>query len=452
MRADERRGVKSVRLPDELAAAWRRRTSEAMERYGLPGVSVSVFQGSTRLWAEGLGLADVPAGVPAGADTIYRLASITKLFTACTIMLLRDEGLLSVEDPVVHHVPEFPNDAVTVRQLLCHGSGMQRETPNDPGFVTGEFRMGDDFRAALTEATFPFQPMARWKYSNLGYNTLGRIVEHLGGRPYERVVEERVIGPLGLSSTRFDPADLPRERLARGYVRVPDRDSVDPDPREWEALPPAAGQLFSTVEDLAVFGGFLAGAVDGPISRETLEEMRRPVIVADEGWTQAHGLGPMLMRDGETILAGHAGGLFGYAGWLLYSPVSRIGAAALTNVGDGDPLYPLVLALIREEAAAIPAEPALPAGPPPPAAEFLLGRYHGDGAVLGIVWERGKLLGRWEAREGLPAGTPFELTEAGPEAWRCEGGPYVGEVAHVDRDTSGRVRGLDVATYRFERL
>src|SRR4051812_10513800 len=184
------------RLDERTVRAWRSKVEDVAARFGLPGVGVAVAHRGRVIWCNGTGLADLRTRRKARPDSIFRLASITKLFTATAVLALADDGLLAVDDPVRRHVPEFPDRRITLRHLLSHGGGLQRETPDDPGFQTGEFLVGDDFLRSLRGATRPFSPLERWKYSNLGYTTLGEIVTNVSGTPYARFVTERVIEPL----------------------------------------------------------------------------------------------------------------------------------------------------------------------------------------------------------------------------------------------------------------
>jgi CubicO group peptidase (beta-lactamase class C family) len=442
-----------VNLPDDLPTLWSARVAEAMRRHALPGVAMAVAHRGQPVWSDGFGSADVDRRREVRADTVFRLASITKLFTAVAVLVLRDEGRLDLDDPVAKHVGEFPGERVRLRELLSHGGGIQRETPEDPGWVTGRFLVGEAFLEAVRSTRSPFSPMERWKYSNLGYSLLGEVVARVSGRPYIEFVTERIIGPLGLGSTAFDPATLPRERLATGYRRLPDTDAMEVDAGDGrDPVPAAAGQLFSTVLDLCAFAGFLGGDRAGPVGSETLAEMRRPQLLADEEWTKGHGLGPMLVRDDTRVLVGHAGGLFGYAGWLLFWPRSHVAAVALTNVGDGEPLLPLVKRAIAEASEHVAEEPE-PTTAPPPEIRDLLGRYFGDGFELHLEWRGGRLVGTEPIREGLPVEPPMPLEPDGEDRWRfVDGGPYVGEALTLERDDAGRIRAFEVCTYRFERL
>jgi CubicO group peptidase (beta-lactamase class C family) len=435
-----------------LAEGWSRRITQSVTRYHLPGVAVAVGHGREVVWARGFGYADVDSRLPVQADTVFRIASISKVFTALGIMLLHEEARLGLDDPAVAYVPEFPDNTITIRHLLCHGSGLERETPGDRGWRTGQFLFDDDFLAALKSAGVYFGPLELFKYSNLGYNVLGEVISKVSGRPYSAFVEERVIGALGLSSTTYDHRRLPSQRLATGYLRRVDQTSVAPDPRAWDRIWGAAGGLCSTVEDLCVLGSVLAGRGQAPVSEKTIAAMRRPLVMADDSWTKGHGLGPMLIRDGNDVLVGHSGGLFSFAGWLLASPESGISAALLTNTSDGDPLLELAKSLIREAAVVVRAEPDPSTEPVPADVAPLLGRYWGDTYLVTLVWRDGKLYMSPEAREGLPKGPDHGITRTDDGELRVDDGPYVGEKLYLERDAGGRVTGFEVCTYLFSRV
>jgi CubicO group peptidase (beta-lactamase class C family) len=440
-------------IDERTAARWLGRVEQTAERYELPGVGVAVAHRGRPVCSAGVGLADMRTERAVRPDSVFRLASITKLFTATAVLMLAEQGCLAVDDPVGKHVREFPDRSITLRHLLAHGAGLQRETPGDPGWRTGEFLEGDDLLRAIGRAARPFSPLERWKYSNLGYTTLGEVVSRVSGVPYRRFVEDRVIEPLGMRSTGFDPSAFPPARLTRGYRRRPDG-GVEPEPAANDPVPDAPGQLFSTAPDLCRMAGLLCGDLGdrSPLSPATVAVMRSPQIMADASWKQGHGLGPMLFRVGGRVLVGHAGGLWGHAGWLLTWPERHVGAAALTNVGDGEPLFPVVVALVREAASA-GLEPKAERHdlPPPPDVEGLLGRYWGDTLDFSVRWHDGGIVVTRPRRPGLPPPSPMPARLTGRNTLVFDDGPYVGEAAILERDRNGRVIGWEVCTYRFDR-
>jgi CubicO group peptidase (beta-lactamase class C family) len=448
----------TTRISDSTAHRWDSRVADVAERYGLPGVGAAVVHRGRAVWTIGVGLADRSTRRRVRPDSIFRLASITKLFTATAVHILADEGALTVDDPVRRHVPEFPDRRITVRNLLSHGGGLQRETPDDPGWRTGEFLAGDDLLAALRIAKRPFSPLERWKYSNLGYATLGEVVTNVSGTPYVRFVTERIIEPLGMRSTAFDPAGLPRARITEGYERTTDG-GIERVPTANDPVPDAPGQLFSTAPDLARIVGLLCDDLGeaSPLRPETIAAMRKPQIMVDGAWSQGHGLGPMLFRIGSTVLVGHAGGLWGHAGWLLSWPERHVGAIALTNIGDGELLFQVVADLAREAGAVVHAEGLEPAperdrSPAPDDVRGLLGRYWGDGLDFRVRWRNGRIEVRLPRRPGLPTRPPLRARLVARNQLLFDDGPYVGEVAQLERDADGRVTGWEVCTYRYDRV
>jgi CubicO group peptidase (beta-lactamase class C family) len=450
--------VQRAEVADATSRRWRSKVEGVAKRYGLPGVGVAVAHRGRAIWAEGVGVADMRTGRAVKPSSVFRLASITKLFTATGVHLLADEGRLSVDDPVRKHLSEFPDRRVTVRQLMAHGGGLQRETPDDPGWRTGEFLAGEELRAAFRRAERPFSPLERWKYSNLGYTALGEVIERVAGVPYVRFVTGRVIEPLGMASTAFDPSSLVASRITKGYRRTIDG-GVEPEPAANDPVPNAAGQLFSTAPDLVRMVALLCDDLGeaSPLRSETIVAMRSPQIMVDAAWKQGHGLGPMLFRFGNRVLAGHAGGLWGHAGWLLSWPERHVGAIALTNIGDGELLFKMVVDLVREAADAVRTEglevPAEKDGTPAPdGVAGLLGRYWGDTLDFRVRWRNGRVEVRIPKRPGLPARPPMRARLVARDRLLFDDGPYVGEIAQLERDPDGRVTGWEVCTYRFDRV
>ena len=217
--ADPRRREKLASAYDDvdrIFAAFR-------ERHRIPGVAYGVVVDGELAHAGGVGMRDVAVEAPVDADSVFRIASVTKSLTAACVLLLRDEGRLCLDDPVAAHVPElaalrYPAlDAapMTVRQLLSMSSGLvtddawadrHLDTPHE------EFSAWLRAGVALTHA-----PGIAFEYSNVGYGVLGRVVTNVSGRPARAFAEERVLGPLRMSSTTWDAEAIPGDRIARGY-------------------------------------------------------------------------------------------------------------------------------------------------------------------------------------------------------------------------------------------
>lgn len=426
------------------------RLQSAVKDHGLPGATAAVARDGEIVWAGAAGFADLEQGRAMAPGNVMRVASITKMFTATAIFILRDEGALDLDDPVSKHVEEFPDPTRTIRHLLCHGSGLQRETPGDPGWRRGDFLMGNEFLAALSRSHLPFAPMQHFKYSNLAYGSLGEVVTRTSGIDYVDFVRGRIHKPLGLEASGFDPSEIPTELRTKGYLSVPDTDEVVEDEGAWRDIPRSMGGMHANVADLCRFISFLAGLVPGPLGEETLEELRYPAIPSDRDLNGAWALGPALTRHENTVLMGHAGGLFSFASLVLIDLTSGVSCAAIANVGDGGPMFPLVSELI----AATEPGPRTPAGRPVPVPDEirpLLGRYFGDGAVMTLAWRSGRLLADTSSPSGVPFPPPIEVRRNGEEL-EFRDGSYAGEVLVPEPAVDGKVPAFEVCTYRFVRI
>ena len=234
----------------------------------LCGAAAGVVHGGQLVWSGGAGFADAAGGRAAGPDVLYRIASVTKTFTGTAVMQLRDAGLLDLDDPVVKWIPELSDSAspagigaVTIRRLLSHESGLVGEPPGTD-FLTAEPRYEGLASRSLERAGEIFAavpPNAQTKYSNLGYQMLGEIVQRASGIEYPQYIRDRILMPLSMSSTGFEPL-VPElaARRATGYAAraFSDELSVAPAmPLLW-----AEGGLWSTVEDLGRWLSFQLAA------------------------------------------------------------------------------------------------------------------------------------------------------------------------------------------------
>jgi CubicO group peptidase (beta-lactamase class C family) len=431
-------------LASELEHIARRRQAERR----LPSLSAAVFRRGELLWQGALGLADAERDVAATPDTRYRVGSITKTFTAVAIMRLRDAGELSLDDPLGDHITGTQHAGPTVRQLLAHLSGLQREPPGEIWESLEDPTM-DELLASLAQAERVLEPGAYWHYSNLAYALLGEIVARRGGIPAERFIDEHVIGPLGLERTSW----LPSEPFARGYLVEAYSDAVRPEKLVELRGSAPIGQLWSTTGDLARWGAFLLEGEPGVLERGTVEEMHafQALVGYVKGWKVGWGLGVQLLRDGERILVGHGGAMPGFLAHLAASPEDGIGAVALTNSSANAFLDALTLELARKTAELEPSDPEewRPAAPPPPEVAGLLGHWWSEGLEYIFRWSGGRLEATLVevAREIEP--TVFE--QEGPDRFRPVAGLERGELLRVVRDEAGEPVKLYWATYPFTR-
>jgi CubicO group peptidase (beta-lactamase class C family) len=386
----------------------------------------------------------------ADAGTQYRIGSISKTMTATLVMQLRDEGRLALDDPLHRHLPGTPVGGVTLRQLLGHVAGLQRE----PEGAWWERSAGvdlDAFLAALTADKLVHPPQRRYHYSNLAYGLLGGVLRRVTGEDWPRLIAKRLLEPLGMRRTTYQPA----EPYARGYVVHPWHGTLREEPRHDSRAMAPAGQLWSTAADMATWAAFLADPAPAVLAPATMREMCAPVVIADpDAWTGGHGLGVQMWRRGERVYVGHTGSMPGYLAVLMTHRPSRTGVVAFANAynlrgsiaGVG---LDLLTAVLDSEPAAPPA-PWRPGAPPPVDVAPRGGRWWWMGLEVEAAWDEvssSLTLARVDAR----GADPDRYVRLDGDRWRCTSGMNDGEVMVVRRDSSGAPVALDIATFVFRR-
>ena len=431
--------------PDALLAELDRLATTAQAEERQPSLSACVFRDGVPVWTHAAGLADVEASVEASPETQYRIGSITKTFTAVLVMQLRDAGELSLDDPLTAHIPESPH-APTIRRLLSHTSGIQREPPGEI-WESMQPPTREELVAQLGDAEQVLPPGFSWHYSNLAFALLGEVVARHHGRDWFEVLEERVLRPLGLQDTALDAT-----RAARGYFVEPFSDAVRVEPDVEGHGTASIGHLWSTASDLAGWGAFLARPDEAVLTPATVDEMALVETMVDQQrWTLGWGLGLELYRRGERVFVGHGGAMPGFLAGLVVARKERIGAAVLTNSGAGPKPEALALALAdaAADAGPVPPDPWQPGEAPPPEAAELLGPWWTEGYELVLRWRAGRLEAVLVA--GVPGRNVSTFEPEGAGIYRCVEGRERGELLRVIRDASGAIEKLYFATYPVRR-
>lgn len=273
-----------------------------MKRQNIPGLSLAVLQHGKIIKSQGYGLANRTLNTPAAPDTVYKIASVSKQFIATGIMVLAQDGRLSVDDIVRKHLPDAPDawSAITIRHLLTHTAGLVREPPAFDPFKTTP--VNDLVRSAYPVA-LRFKPGDRWEYSNTGYNVLAEIITRAGGKPWTDFIDERVFKPSGMTSTWPTNTTARMPNRAQGYV---DNDELNDEPK-WLALRPG-GAFLSTVMDLAKWDALLS--TDTVLTEASRRQMWTPVTLND-GKTYPYGFGWMLGSTNGVKYVQHSGGMPG---------------------------------------------------------------------------------------------------------------------------------------------
>jgi CubicO group peptidase (beta-lactamase class C family) len=432
-----------VSTPETLAAALERLVRREQRDQRLPSLTAAVLRDGETVWETAVGSA--ADGRDATPDTQYRLGSITKTFTAAAIMQLRDAGKLDLEDTLDKHVDAAAH-APTLRRLLSHTSGLQRET-HDDAWLKSRFADVPELLETLGEAEQVLPPGARFHYSNLAFALLGIVVERASGIPYAHYVQEKLLTPLGLERTSFDPV----EPAATGYVVLPYVEGA------WEQAPVetgawiAAGQMWGTVRDLCTWASFLGAPDESVLSRASVEEMRTVQTIDDHvRWSSGYGLGLGLLRDGDRILAGHGGSMPGFIAGVYVSPADKVGVGVLTNSSSaalGELAKQLVAKTVDHWP--VPPEPWRAQDAPPEDVFPLLGVWFMEAAPLTLRWRDGKLEARFpDDPEWKPSAV---LVRESTDRWRVESGWEQGEALRIERSPDGSVTRLVLAGYPVTR-
>lgn len=296
-----------------------------MERQHIPGVSLLVIKDDKIIKSQGYGLANVELNVPATADTVYKIGSVSKQFIAAGIMLLVQDGKISLDDPVAKFLEGTPDTwkPITVRHLLTHTSGIVREAP---GFDPLKIQNDADVIKTAYPLPLRFTPGEKYEYCNVGYFSLAEIINKVSGKPWGDFLKERVFEPLGMNSTRTTNMTELVPNRANGYVW---RNGKLQNASIYFALRPS-GAFLSTVADLAKWDAALnAGKILTPA---TLQQMWTPVKL-NNGTTSPYGFGWELSPIREHKQVNHGGSLPGFRAQYTRFVDHKISIAVLTN-GD----------------------------------------------------------------------------------------------------------------------
>ena len=315
-----------------------------MAHSGLPGLSIGIVYDQELVWARGFGYADVAGKKAATPRTLYRVASLTKTFTATAVMQLRDAGKLQLDDRVSTYLPWFEVQGetgeapITIRELMTHTSGLTRDGTTTY-WTDFNFPARDELVAGLASEPLSFPPATRLKYSNLAVSIEGELVAAVSGESYEDYITRRILIPLGMKDSTIAQKPDAAGLLATGYGRrLPDGTRALFPYIDAKGITPAAG-LAANVEDLAKFVS-LQFREDRPASGNpvlkgsSLREMHRMQWMLPN-WKAGWALGFSTYRQGDATFIGHGGSYPGYITSMRISPADKIGIIVLTNAVDG---------------------------------------------------------------------------------------------------------------------
>ncbi len=409
-----------------MSGRWDSRLAALQAHGRLPSVVAGVMQDGALVWSGAVG---------GSLDDRYRIGSITKTITAVAVLQARDEGLLSLDDPIGRTVPESAHAHVTVAELLAHTGGL----PSEPAGSWWERSPGVDFATlvAAADGSRAVSAPGDFHYSNLGFALLGEAVARLRGETWWDVVSTRVLGPLGMDHTSYDDAAPAAtgwsvDHFAGTLTREPHQDT--------RAMAPA-GQLWSTVADLARFAVLLAQGHPEVLSAESAAEMARPT-------STTYGLGTWLLDLPELAgrrLVGHPGSMPGFQASLFVDPGTCDGVVVLANATTGLDTDTVPGLLLGERDLA-ELDPWVPTQRVPAGVADLLGLWFWGNSAVEVRWHNERLHLRSLARHRLT--DVFEVREAGiVGSW----GYHRGERLRVHRRRDRTISHLECATFIYTR-
>ncbi len=336
----------------------------------LVGLSVAIVKDGELVLAKGYGKRSLADGRAVGPDTLFAIGSVTKQFTCACLLLLAEDGKLSVRDPVAKYYPDLTRAKdITLLDLMNHVSGYPDYYPLD--FVDRRMQQPiaeDELLRQYAGGKLDFEPGSNYSYSNTGFILLGRVVEKVSGRPFAEFLTQRILKPLGMEHTAYEPAAAD-PRLATGYASfaLSDPEAIGPEAKGWIG---AAGGIFSTPTDLAKWNlALISGKVLKPASYALMTSPRK----LTDGRLSDYGCGLQVRTQGGRELTVHTGAVSGFNAYNATVPGTRSAVIVFSNLEGGLGSIPGdLLGLLLKVPATIPDI----AGPPAAdAAKVLLAQY-----------------------------------------------------------------------------
>jgi CubicO group peptidase (beta-lactamase class C family)/D-alanyl-D-alanine dipeptidase len=306
-----------------------------MAEKGLPALSIAIIDDQQIVWAQGFGMADPKNKITATPNTVYRIGSVSKLFTDIAIMQLVEHGELKLDDPVTKYLPDFhPKNPfgtpITLRQLMSHRSGLLREPPVGNYFETSQPSLAATVHS-LNDTALVFAPNAHTKYSNAAIAVVGYVLEVRSHKSFPEYLKSSVLDPIGLRSSSFQPDPAIIKNLAKAQMWTYDGLTFDAPTFQLGMAP--AGSMYSTVNDLGHFVSVLMAqgkTENGPLLKPaTLGEMWSPQFPNPGGGT--FGLGFTVRSLDGHRLVGQGGAIYGFATTLDLLPEDKVGVVVFAT-------------------------------------------------------------------------------------------------------------------------
>src|ERR1700719_3827722 len=384
----------------EVVGALRPFIQQQMAEKELPALSIAIIDDQQIVWAVGFGMADPKSKTPATADTVYRIGSVSKLFTDIVVMQLVERGELNLDAPVSDYLPDFHPEnpfgtPITLRQLMSHRSGLLREPPVGNYFETSQPTLAATVHS-LNGTELVFAPNTHTKYSNAAIAVVGYLLEAQNHKPFAEYLKSSVLDPMGLRHSSFEPEPAIVANLAKGEMWTYDGLTFEAPTFQLGMAP--AGSMYSTVNDLGHFVSVLLaqgktenGAILKPA---TLEQMWSPQFPNPGG--RVFGLGFIVRSLDGHRLVGHGGAIYGFATTVDLLPEDRVGVVVVATKDAVNAVTERIaeesLRLILAHRAGKPLEIPPPTNPiPPDLGRKLAGRYGTGDDALDLTYLDGHL-------------------------------------------------------------
>ncbi len=386
----------------------------------IPALSIALVDDQTLVWARGFGFTDPQKRTAATADTLYRVGSVSKPFTALLLMLFVELGLIDLDAPIQQYLPELQpanktGKDITLRQILAHRSGLVRESPVGNYFDDTGPSLADTVKS-LNKTELVYAPESTTSYSNAALATAGYVLERMQKQPFEQLIQQKLLDPLGMTDSSFAPSAELRKRLAHGVMwTYHGREFPAP---TWDLGMAPAGSLYSTVKDQARFMQFLFARGQGPKGRvlkaQSLESMWKLQFAKPDA-KSGFGIGFALSEFEGRRRIGHGGAVYGFATTFAALPDDKLGVIVCASKDVANAVTNRVADTALKQMLAIRAgKPIPPIEETTPiardTARELAGRYKSGDKVVEL-YERDGRLWIFPPRSGLR----IELRQTGKE-------------------------------------
>ena len=307
-----------------------------MKNKDLPGVSIALVEGQQIVWQQGYGFSDPKTKTPITGDTVFRVGSVSKLFTDIAVMQLVEQGKLDLDTPVTKYLPNFkPHNSfekpITLRQLMSHRAGLVRESPIGNYFDASNPPLKQTVES-LNKTALVYAPETRLKYSNAGIATVGYILEKTQKQPFADYLQRTLLAPLEMKNSGFKPTPEITKNLAKAKMRTVFGKTFDAPTFELGIAP--AGSMYATTGDLAKFTSEIFAAdnnsPDAFLTKDTLEKMWKPQF-ADDGQKNGVGIGFFISDLEGHRQVGHGGAIYGFSTQLSMLPDDKLGVIVVAT-------------------------------------------------------------------------------------------------------------------------